>query len=159
MEKGDVMKSQQNRTIVYILAVIVLMLVVVIIFFLPSLGGFSSRDTTRWVASRYVFGQVAAMETSQADALLKQQVEILPTEIRWQGKTCTGLVTRAETFNTQDYLAGTWQTSPQALGIQQSELQVISTNCDIPGFQEYLLFGGGQLVIGLDGVFFVFDPQ
>lgn len=153
------MNSQQNRTMVYAVAVSVLILVVVIIFFLPSLGGFSSRDTTHWVATRYVFGQVAAMEKSQAEALLNQQVEILPTEIRWQGKTCTGLVTRAEKFNTQDYLAGTWQVTPQALGIQQSELQVISTNCDLPGFQEYLLLDGGQLVIGLDGVFFVFEPK
>lgn len=153
------MNIKQNSTVVPMIAGFVLLLVVAIIFFLPSLGGFSSRDTIHWVATRYVLGQVAGMDETEARAVLSQAVEILPTEIRFQGKTCSNLITRSETFNATDYLVGMWQTTPQQLGIQKNDLQVITTNCDIPGFQEYVLLDGGQLGIWLDGVFFVFDPQ
>lgn len=145
--------------LVAIAAVVLIVLVAGVVFFLPSLGGFSSRDTTRWVITRYVIGPVSALDTAQAGAMVSQQVEILPTEIRFQGKTCPNLVTRAETVNAPDYLSSSWKVSPELLGLRQTELQVIHTNCDIPGFQDYMLLDGGKLLIGLDGVFFEFDPK
>lgn len=154
------MVNMNGKTrLILVAALVLIVLAAGVVFFLPSLGRFSSGDTTRWVISRYVIGPVAALDTAQAGALISQQVEILPTEIRFQGKTCRNLVTRAETVDTLDYLSGNWKASPELLGLSQAELQVIHTNCDIPGFQDYMLLDGGKLLIGLDGVFFEFEPK
>jgi hypothetical protein len=154
------MKNSGKSIVVFMIVIMVIALLgSLAFFFLPAKGGFSSGDTTRWVASRYVIGQTAAMDSAQAAAIVSQPVEILAKEIQFQGQVCTNLVTQAETVKTMDYLAETWKATPEMLSIQQADLKVIKTNCDIPGFQEYMLLDGGKLMIGLDGVFFEFVPK
>ena len=149
----------KNGKKIIIFIVILVLLALVVVNFVPSLGRFSSKDTSRWVAIRYVFGKVAAMDQAQAEAILSQPVDITATQILFQGKTCQNLITQMETVKSTDYLVTTWQITPELLGIQDTNLQVVKTNCDIPGFQEYVQLGTGQLIVWLDGVFFLFDPR
>lgn len=150
---------KNNKTLMIIFAVVLTVLILGLIFFLPSLGGFSSKDTTRWTVSRFIIGKVSAMDQSQAQALISTPIDIKATEINFMGKSCQNLVTTQETVNSAEYLTGTWQTTPSELGINQSELKVVKTNCEIPGLSEYIVLETGQLIINQDGVFFVFDPK
>jgi hypothetical protein len=116
--------------------------------------------TTRvlWTVSGYVFGKAPAWGEQEAKALLFKPLDINDTEIIFDGQACQGVSFQEETVNAADYLASTWQTTPQELGIDVQELQVFKTNCGLPGFQEYMRLGDGRLIVPINGVFFFFEP-
>jgi len=157
-EKDFNMKLDGNGKYILIAVVALIVLVLVVVSFMPSLGGFSSRETTRWNVSRYVPGKVSALSDQEAQALVSMPVDILKNKITFNGKSCQGVTFQTQTVATADYLLENWQITPEALGVQDKEIQVIKTNCDIPGYSEYVRLPNGDLIIAYDGVFFFLNP-
>jgi hypothetical protein len=111
-----------------------------------------------WKVSSYIIGRNSSMNEAAAQALVFKPLDITDTEIIFDGQSCQGVIFQQKTVNAVDYLAGTWQTTPTELGIDFTELQVIKTNCSLPGFQEYMRLGDRRLVVPIKGVFFFFAP-
>jgi hypothetical protein len=111
-----------------------------------------------WKVSSYIIGKNSSMDEASAKALLFKPLDITDTEIIFDGQSCQGVTFQQNTVNAVDYLAGTWQTTLTELGIDATELQVIKTNCSLPGFQEYMRLGDRRLIVPIDGVFFFFTP-
>ena len=111
-----------------------------------------------WTVSGYVIGKGSAWGEQDAKALLFKPLDINGTEITFDGQTCKNVNFQQETVNAAEYLSSVWQATPQTLGIEDQELQVFKTNCALPGFQEYMRLGDGQLIVPIHGVFFFFEP-
>jgi len=111
-----------------------------------------------WTVSGYVLGKAPTMAEQEAKALLFKPLDINETGITFNNKVCKGVTFRRETVDTAQYLADVWQVTPQTLGIDKQEMQVIRTNCDIAGFQEYMRLSDRRLIVPINGVFFFFEP-
>ena len=118
-------------------------------------GGVSMR--VLWTVSGYVVGKASAMDEQGAKALLFKPLDIRENEIIFDNKACRGVIFQRETVNTAQYLDAVWQVTPQTLGIEGQKIEVIKTNCDIPGFQEYMRLSDGRLIVPIKGVFFFFE--
>lgn len=111
-----------------------------------------------WTVSGYVFGKASAMDEQEAKALLFKPLDIKETEIIFNGGICKGVTFQKEIVDTAQYLATIWQITPETLGIDEQKIQVITTNCDIPGFHQYMRLSDRRLIVPINGVFFFFEP-
>ena len=112
-----------------------------------------------WTVSEYKMGNNALSSEKDARAMLFKPLDITATTITFDGKACRDVTFKKETLKTEEYLSLTFQTTSQELGIAQEAVDVIKTNCDLPGFGQYLRLKDRRLVIYLNGVFFYFEPN
>jgi hypothetical protein len=119
-------------------------------------GGVSMR--VLWTVSGYKIGNNALWGEKEARTMLFKPLDITATAITFDGKTCRDVIFTKETLKTKEYLASTFRTTPQALGIAEDLVEVVKTNCDLPGFGQYLRLKDSRLVIYLNGVFFYLRP-
>ena len=119
-------------------------------------GGASMR--VLWTVSGYVLGKNSVWGEQEAKALLFKPLDIKETEIIFNGRVCKGVTFQKETVNASEYLAEVWQASPKTLGIDEQKMQVVKTNCDIPGFRQYMRLSDRRLIVPINGVFFFFEP-
>jgi hypothetical protein len=121
-----------------------------------GVGGVSMR--VLWTVSGYKIGNNALWGEKEARTMLFKPLDITATAIIFDGKTCHDVILKNEKVKAKEYLAQTYNTTPPALGIQDEIVEVVKTNCDLPGFGEYLRLKDRRLVIDLNGVFFYFEP-
>ena len=93
----------------------------------------------------------------EAEKLLFKPLDIGATYITFDGKTCRDIVFKTMSIKAKEYLDRAYHTSPRALGIAEEALEVVKTNCDLPGFAEYMRLKDRRLVIHVNGVFFYFE--
>jgi len=123
---------------------------------IPDTEGVSMR--VLWTVSSFVLGQGSTLDAAAAQELVFKPLDITETGIIFNGQACQGVSFQEETVNAVDYLAATWHTTLQELGIQDQELRVIKTNCSLPGFQEYMRLADSRLIVTINGAFFFFEP-
>ena len=111
-----------------------------------------------WTISEYKVGEGAVWGKEEARRLLLKPLDIDATKITFDGQTCRGVIFAKEMVNAKEYLDHVYHTIPQALGIDEEVVEVIKTNCDLPGFAEYMRLRDRRLVIHVNGVFFYFEP-
>ena len=111
-----------------------------------------------WTISNYVLGKDFAGSENTAKELLFKPLDITNTQIIFDGQVCDNVTFEKNMVDSSDYLTSHWEETPQSLGIEFEDLQVIKTNCKLLGFQEYMRLGDGQLVVPFNGVFFFFQP-
>jgi hypothetical protein len=112
-----------------------------------------------WTINGYVLGKDAKLDEQAAKAMLFKPLDITSTEIIFAGKACQKVIFQVETVKAADYLAQVWQTTPAALAVTDETVQVFKTNCALPGFQEYVRLSDSRLIVQMDGVFFIFEPN
>jgi hypothetical protein len=111
-----------------------------------------------WTVSGYKVGEGAAWGDEEARKLLFKPLDIDAAQITFDGRTCRNVIFQREKVSAKEYLAHAYRTTPRALGIEEVEVEVIKTNCDLPGFAEYMRLKDRRLIIYLNGVFFYFKP-
>lgn len=111
-----------------------------------------------WTVTGYVIGDGAAWGKDEADGMLFKPLDVTDTEIIFDGQACQGLDFQRENAAAAAFLSNAWKTSPEELGIEAQEVQVIRTNCSLPGFQEYVRLPDRRLIVPMNGVFFIFEP-
>jgi len=112
-----------------------------------------------WTVSKYQIGHNALWGEREARAMLFKPLDITATTITFDGKTCQDVTFKKEVLKTTEYLASAFHTTPQELAIADDLVEVVKTNCDLPGFNQYIRLKDRRLVIYLNGVFFYFDPN
>jgi hypothetical protein len=123
----------------------------------PSVrGGVSMRVV--WTISGYKVGESALWGEEDARKLLFKPLDIDANKIAFDGKTCRDVIFEKEKANAKEYLHRVYHTTPGALGIEDEVVEVVKTNCDLPGFAEYMRLRDRRLIIHLNGVFFYFKP-
>lgn len=111
-----------------------------------------------WSVSRYVIGKRSAVSEQQARSYLFQALDMTPSEISFDGRSCRGVHFRRETVAAASYLGQAWQVTPEELGIEEREVELVQTDCTLPGFRQYLRLRGNRLVIEVDGILLFFEP-
>jgi hypothetical protein len=119
-------------------------------------GGVSMR--VLWTISKYKVGEGALWGEEEARKMLFKPLDMDAARITFDGQTCSNVVFEKRMVNAKEYLANVYRTTPQALGIEEELIEVIKTNCDLPGFAEYIRLKDARLIIHLNGVFFYFAP-
>jgi hypothetical protein len=122
----------------------------------PSAGGVTMR--VLWTVSEYKLGTNAVWGKEEADKLLFKPLDMDANSITFDGKNCRNITFKKETVKMNEYLANLSHTMPQALGIKDETAEVIKTDCNLPGFAEYIRLRDRRLVIYINGVFFFFEP-
>jgi hypothetical protein len=111
-----------------------------------------------WTVSQYTIGKNTLWGEKEARSMLFKPLDITETSITFDGKTCRGISFKKEKQKAKEYLETVFHTTPQTLGIAEDEVEVVKTDCNVPGFAEYLRLKDRRLVIYLHGVFFYLEP-
>ncbi len=111
-----------------------------------------------WTVAKYKVGEGAAWGEEDARKLLFKPLDMDATKITFDGQTCRDVIFRKEMVEAKEYLANVYRTTAQALGIQEKRIEVVKTNCNLPGFAEYIRLPDRRLIVHLNGVFFYFEP-
>jgi len=111
-----------------------------------------------WKVTEYKPGPSSTMKKESADALLFSPLDIDESRITFAGKSCTDVVFQKERLPLGNYLKRVHAASPEAVGLSDQEVEVVKTNCTIPGFGEYFRLPDRRLVIVIDGTFFFLEP-
>jgi hypothetical protein len=111
-----------------------------------------------WTVSEYKVGTGAAWGEEEARTLLFKPLDIDATHITFDGRTCRDVIFHRDKVNAKEYVDHAYRTTPQALGIEEETVEVVKTNCTLPGFGEYVRLKDRRLIIYLNGVFFYFTP-
>jgi len=119
-------------------------------------GGVSMR--VLWTVSEYKVGKGAVWGEEEARKLLFKPLDIDATQITFDGRTCRDVIFHRDKVNAKEYVDRAYRTTPQALGIEEETVEVVKTNCTLPGFGEYVRLKDRRLIIYLNGVFFYFTP-
>ena len=144
-------------------------------FFAPNLEGQSPVSKTEehssppavsrgvsmrvlWTVSGYKVGEDATWTEEDARKLLFKPLDIDSNKITFDGQTCHDVIFEKEMISARSYLDHVYHTTPQALGIEGEVVEVVKTNCALPGFTEYMRLKDSTLIIHLNGVFFYFKP-
>ena len=119
-------------------------------------GGVSMR--VLWTISKYKVGEGGLWGEEEARKMLFKPLDMDATKITFDGQTCSNVVFDRRMVNAKEYLVNVYRTTPQALGIEEELIEVAKTNCNLPGFAEYMRLKDRRIVIHLNGVFFYFEP-
>lgn len=111
-----------------------------------------------WTVAGYKIGENAIWGKAEAEKLLFKPLDVGATYITFDGKTCRDIIFQKTRVNAAKYLDQTYHIAPEILGISEEVLEVVKTNCDLPGFSEYMRLKDRKLVIHVNGVFFYFEP-
>ncbi|MCX7914197.1 MAG: hypothetical protein N2511_06390 [Thermodesulfovibrionales bacterium] len=117
--------------------------------------GFSMR--VLWTISDYKIINEAIKE-EEARKMLFKPLDLGETYITFNGRTCSNVFFKRDIVKTQEYIKSTYNIMPQALNIYDEIIEVIKTNCELPGFAEYIRLKDRRLIIHIEGVFFFFEP-
>ena len=124
----------------------------------PPKAGAGVSMRVLWTVSQYIIGERAIWGEKEARQLLFKPLDIDVNYITFDGKTCRNVTFKKEKVKAKEYLRHAYKTTPKALGIEDETIEVIKTNCDLPGFAEYLRLKDRRLVIQINGVFFYLEP-
>jgi hypothetical protein len=120
-------------------------------------GGESLR--VLWTVSGYKRTNAATWSEDEAKGMLFKPLDMDSSSITFNGKKCENVSFDRKEFKASEYLERVYQVTPQWLGIADEVLRVVRTDCDIPGFAEYMRLKDRRLVIFLNGTFFFFEPD
>jgi len=124
----------------------------------PSAEGRIVSMRVLWTVSEYKIGKEAVWGEQEARGLLFKPLDMDDTSITFDGQTCRNISFDKKVINTAEYLCKEYDTDPQALGIEGETVELIKTNCNLPGFGEYIRLQNRQLIIHINGVFFYLSP-
>jgi len=119
-------------------------------------GGLSLR--VLWTVSEYKMGADAVLGKKEADELLFKPLNMDANSITFSGKKCSNVTFKKETVAAKEYFEALFHISPEALSIIDKTVEVIKTDCNLPGFGEFVRLSDRQLVLHIKGVFFFLKP-
>lgn len=110
-----------------------------------------------WQLYSYAYGPVHAVTEEQANAKISQKAIFTPTTITFGDQSCDSVTYTARFVSPADYLQQTYQAPPETIYLGQENMDIITTNCPIPGFSDIIRLTtiyNTTLIINQDGVFY-----
>jgi hypothetical protein len=112
----------------------------------------------QWNISSYHIGKDAEWGEKEARAMLFKPLDMTSSTITFDGRTCRDVAFAKETVATGAYFQDKFSIMPQDLGLEDKTVQVVKTDCRLPGFAEYIRLQDNRLIVPMQGVLFVFQP-
>ena len=115
------------------------------------------RPGDKWQLYSYAYGPVHAVTEEQANAKISQKAIFTPTTITFGDQSCDSVTYTARFVSPADYLQQTYQAPPETIYLGQENMDIITTNCPIPGFSDIIRLTtiyNTTLIINQDGVFY-----
>lgn len=114
-----------------------------------------------WTINDYRLGPNAQMSEAMARAYLFKPLDIdqEASRITFAGQACQDVVFQMREMSSTDYFNRTFRITPDAIGVPEEKVQIFDTNCNIPGFGEYVRLNDSRLIVPIQGVFFFFSPR
>lgn len=113
-----------------------------------------------WRVSEYKISENAVWGEVEARKMLFKPLDIDTEKARitFDGRTCRNVIFDKKTVNAGEYFERVYQSASRTAGIDDETIEVVKTDCDLPGFGEYIRLKDRRLVIQIKGVFFFFEP-
>jgi len=124
-----------------------------------KLTGSGEEIRVLWRISGFVSSPAASMDRAEAEAMLAKPLDIRGDRIVFDRKACEGIRFRRTKEKLSAYLERVYKIAPKDLELTDQLIEVVRTDCSLPGFQEYMRLGDRRLVIQVRGVFFFFEPK
>ncbi|MDH3349595.1 MAG: hypothetical protein OEM02_16030 [Desulfobulbaceae bacterium] len=112
-----------------------------------------------WTVAAYHITPTAKWGEDQANEMIFKPLDITPSSIYFDDRSCHGVTFHYQVVDTVDYFNEKYQTFPQSLNIKDKTIKVITTNCQLDGFSEYIRLGDRRLIVTINGVLFIFNPK
>ncbi len=113
-----------------------------------------------WTISDFVIGSQFDGDEADARAMIFEPLDIDEDYIIFLDKKCVDVVFEEASVDIAQFVSENWQETPQSLGIEDVEQgTVVSTNCSLFGFSEYLRLPDGRLFVPYNEVFYIFEPN
>jgi hypothetical protein len=112
-----------------------------------------------WTVAAYKIGPGGEWGENEARSLLFKPLDIGSSHITFNGQSCRDILFTRRIVDTDTFLTERYQATPQLLGIADKTIQVITTDCQLPGFSEYIRLADRRLIVWIKGVFFFFEPK
>ncbi|NOQ46520.1 MAG: hypothetical protein GQ559_07590 [Desulfobulbaceae bacterium] len=125
---------------------------------LPSNANKGISMRVLWTVAAYYVGQNSTWGEAEARRMLFKPLDVTSSTITFDSQTCHDVKFADEVVDVTQYLRERYQTTAQALSIEEETMKVIRTNCLLPGFNEYMRLPDRRLIVSIQGVLFVFDP-
>jgi hypothetical protein len=127
----------------------------------PAIKGLSSSSippTGLWQPFNNIPSPVYGMSEVDITDTMKETIDIRKDKITYKGQTCSvsGYTIKAQ--DTVQYFQTKYKVAANLFGLEKT-VEVIKTNCTIPGFGEFVRSSADNLIINLDGVFFILNRQ
>ena len=110
-----------------------------------------------WTVLDYKRTDNATWTENEAKGMLFKPLYIDKTSITFGSDKCENIYFKIKEVKASEYLERIYKVDPQWLGITDDPVKLIQTNCDIPGFSEYIRLKDRRLVIFLNGIFFFLE--
>jgi hypothetical protein len=111
--------------------------------------------TGLWRVATNFPGPVSAMSAEQIDALSKETLDIRADQITFQGQSCPVSSFSIESKDGAQYFQDMYKTDAQLLTVGTAPIEVIKTDCTLPGLSEFVRTANDDLIVNVDGVFFL----
>ncbi len=111
-----------------------------------------------WNVSSFHVGEGAEWGEKEARAMLLKPLDMTSSTITFDGRTCRDVVFSRETVVAEAWFQEKFTVASQALGLEDETVQVMKTDCRIPGFSEYIRLQDNRLIVPMHGILFVFQP-
>lgn len=112
-----------------------------------------------WTVGGYHLTDKAEWSEEQAKSMLFKPLDVGTNYVTFDGQTCQDVVFNREEIDLARYLQEHFRTSPHELGIEGSTAMLLTSNCSLPGFGEYLRLGDARLLVPMHGVLFILNPR
>ena len=112
-----------------------------------------------WTVAAYHITPTAKWGEDQAKEMIFKPLDITPSSIYFYDRSCHGVTFHHQVVDTVKYLNEKYQITPQSLNIKDKTIKVITTNCQLDGFSEYIRLGDRRLIVTINGVLFIFNPK
>lgn len=124
-------------------------------------GGSGISMRVLWTINEYRLSPDALMSEAMARAYLFKPLDIdqEASQITFAGQACQDVVFQMREMSSTDYFKRAFHITPNAIGVPEEKVQVFNTNCNIPGFSEYVRLNDSRLIVSIQGVFFFFNPR
>jgi len=112
-----------------------------------------------WKLTDYLILPNATWNKSDANKLIFKEAFIDKNSIHFNGQTCKGVNFKYSTVSLNQHLSTKYHISVGAMNLPEQQASIISTNCNIRGFNNYLRLNDRRILIFLNGVAFFLTPS
>ncbi len=111
-----------------------------------------------WKLTDYYILPNAMWSKSDANKLLFKEAFMTKNSIKFNGQTCKNIRFNRSPVSLKQYLSNQYNISVEAMKLTEHKATIVSTNCNLSGFKNYLQLDDGRILIVINGVGFFLVP-
>lgn len=119
----------------------------------------NNRARTLWTVTDYFITKNSIHGDSQAQSMMFKPLDMSDTSITFDGRMCHVSEFEWITVDLGTYVQKSLSITVDDMGISDQKVEIIKTDCDIPGFSEIVRFADMRLMVVIDGICLFLEPD